>query len=143
LKFVITVDREIHLPTATTGLEPIGYRGALLSSFLQVNVYVTHNLLIVLLQIANKMGLKNKEKTYNQYDFICVFVSIEELYIEREREGEKRSSTCLSRCTGVAAVCYTQCRLLCVSSQKNGWKLNGCFTIFSNLRLELICLSLM
>jgi ribosomal protein L32E len=43
---------------ATTGLVPIGYRGALLSSLLQVNVYVTHNLLNVLVQIANKMGLK-------------------------------------------------------------------------------------
>jgi hypothetical protein len=43
---------------ATTGLEPIGYRGALLSSLLQVNVYVTHNLLNVLVQIANKMGFK-------------------------------------------------------------------------------------
>jgi hypothetical protein len=45
---------------ATTGLVPIGYRGALLSSLLQVNVYVTHNLLNVLVQIANKMGLKKK-----------------------------------------------------------------------------------
>jgi hypothetical protein len=44
----------------TTGLEPIGYRGALLSSLLQANVYVTHNLLNVLVQIANKMGLKKK-----------------------------------------------------------------------------------
>jgi hypothetical protein len=46
------------LPKATTGLVPIGYRGTLLSSLLQVNVYVTHNLLNVLVQIANKMGLK-------------------------------------------------------------------------------------
>jgi hypothetical protein len=37
---------------------PIGSRGALLSSLLQVNVYVTHNLLNVLVQIANKMGFK-------------------------------------------------------------------------------------
>jgi hypothetical protein len=36
----------------------IGYRGALLSCLLQVNVYVTHNMLNVLVQIANKMGLK-------------------------------------------------------------------------------------
>jgi hypothetical protein len=43
---------------ATTGLEPIGYREALLSSLLQVNVHVTHNLLNVLEQIANKMRLK-------------------------------------------------------------------------------------
>jgi hypothetical protein len=38
---------------------PIGYRGALLSSLLHVYVYVTHNLLNVLVQISNKMGLKN------------------------------------------------------------------------------------
>jgi hypothetical protein len=44
--------------SATTGLEPIDYRGALLSSLLQVNVSVTHNLLIVLVQIANKWDLK-------------------------------------------------------------------------------------
>jgi hypothetical protein len=37
---------------------PIGYRGALLSSLLQVNVYVTHNLLNVLVQTTNKMRLK-------------------------------------------------------------------------------------
>jgi hypothetical protein len=42
---------------AATGLEPIGYRGALLSSLLQVNVYVTHNLLNVLVQIAKRMEL--------------------------------------------------------------------------------------
>jgi hypothetical protein len=47
---------------ATTGLVPIGYRGALLSSLLHATVYVTHNLLNVLVQIANKMGLK---KSYN------------------------------------------------------------------------------
>jgi hypothetical protein len=45
-----------------TGFEPIGYRGALLSSLLQVNVYVTHNLLNVLVQIANKMGFKKKKE---------------------------------------------------------------------------------
>jgi hypothetical protein len=48
----------VFFPSATTGLEPIDYRGALLSSLLQVNVYVTHNLLIVLVQIANKWDLK-------------------------------------------------------------------------------------
>jgi hypothetical protein len=35
-------------------------RGALLSSLLQVNIYVTQNLLNVLVQILNKMGLKKK-----------------------------------------------------------------------------------
>jgi hypothetical protein len=48
------------LVKATTGLEPIGYRGALLSCLLQVNVYVTHNLLNVLVQTENKMGFKKK-----------------------------------------------------------------------------------
>jgi hypothetical protein len=43
---------------AITGLKPIGYRGEQLSSLLQVNVYVTHNLLNVLVHTANKMGLK-------------------------------------------------------------------------------------
>jgi hypothetical protein len=49
---------------ATTGLEPVGYRGELLSSLLQVNVCVTFNLLNVLVQIANKMGLKNASGTH-------------------------------------------------------------------------------
>jgi hypothetical protein len=48
---------------ATTGFVPIGYREALLSSLLQVNVYVAHNLLNVLVQIANKMGLHNERNT--------------------------------------------------------------------------------
>jgi hypothetical protein len=43
----------------TTGLEPISYRGALLSTLLHATVYVRHNLLNVLVQAANKMGLKN------------------------------------------------------------------------------------
>jgi hypothetical protein len=47
---------------ATTGLEPIGYRGALLTCLLQVNVYVTHNLLNVLVQIANRMELKKIQR---------------------------------------------------------------------------------
>jgi hypothetical protein len=38
---------------AATGLVPISYRGALLSSHPQANVYVTQNLLNVLVQIAN------------------------------------------------------------------------------------------
>jgi hypothetical protein len=41
-----------------TGLVPIDYRGAMLSSLLHVTVYVTHNLLNVLVQIANKIGFK-------------------------------------------------------------------------------------
>jgi hypothetical protein len=49
---------QVFFPKATTGLVPIGYSGALLSSLLQVNVYLTHNLLNVLVQIANKMDFK-------------------------------------------------------------------------------------
>jgi hypothetical protein len=45
---------------ATRGLEPISYRGALLSTLLHATVYVTHNLLNVLVQIENKMGFKKK-----------------------------------------------------------------------------------
>jgi hypothetical protein len=53
---------------ATTGLVPIGYRGALLSSLLvQVNVYVTHNLLNVLVQIANKLGIKKNSNAQTQH----------------------------------------------------------------------------
>jgi hypothetical protein len=48
-------------PKATRGLEPISYRGALLSTLLHGTVYMfLHNLLNVLVQIANKMGLQNK-----------------------------------------------------------------------------------
>jgi hypothetical protein len=46
---------------ATRGFEPISYRGALLSTLLHATVYTfLHNLLNVPVQIANKMGLKNK-----------------------------------------------------------------------------------
>jgi hypothetical protein len=55
--------RLVLLPKATTGLEPIGYRGALLSSLLHVTVYVTRNLLNALVQIANKMGFKRKKSS--------------------------------------------------------------------------------
>jgi ribosomal protein L32E len=49
-------------PKATRGLEPIGYRGALLSTLLHATVYMfLHNLLNVLVQIANKMGLQKKK----------------------------------------------------------------------------------
>jgi hypothetical protein len=48
-------------PKATRGFEPIGYRGALLSTLLHATVYkFIHNLLNVLVQIANKMGLQKK-----------------------------------------------------------------------------------
>jgi hypothetical protein len=46
------VDRVLSFPKATGGLEPISYRGVLLSTLLHAIVYV-------LVQIANKMGLKN------------------------------------------------------------------------------------
>jgi hypothetical protein len=53
----------LYFPKATTGLVAIGYRGVLLSSLLQVNVHVTHSLLNVLVQIANKMGSKKNSLT--------------------------------------------------------------------------------
>jgi hypothetical protein len=46
------------------GLEPISYRGALLSTLLHATLYMfLHNLLNVLVQIANKMGLQRKMDT--------------------------------------------------------------------------------
>jgi hypothetical protein len=46
---------------ATRGLEPISYRGVLVSTLLHAIVYMfLHNLLNVLVQIANKMGLQKK-----------------------------------------------------------------------------------
>jgi hypothetical protein len=48
-----------RFPKATRGIERISYKGVLLSTLLRVTVYVLlHNLLNVLLQIANKMGLQ-------------------------------------------------------------------------------------
>jgi hypothetical protein len=49
-------------PKATRGLESISYRGALLSTLLHATVYMfLHNLLNVLLQIANKLALQTKK----------------------------------------------------------------------------------
>jgi hypothetical protein len=46
-------------PKATRGLEPISYRGVLVSTLLHATVYVfLHNLLNVLLHTANKMAFK-------------------------------------------------------------------------------------
>jgi ribosomal protein L32E len=48
-------------PKATRGLEPISYRGVLVSTLLHATVYMfLHNLLNVPVQIANKMGLQKK-----------------------------------------------------------------------------------
>jgi hypothetical protein len=52
----------------------MGYRGALLSSLLQVSVYVTHNLLNVLVQIANKMEFKKKLAMLIPVDLIPTWV---------------------------------------------------------------------
>jgi hypothetical protein len=53
-------------PKATRGLEPISYRGMLVSTLLHATVYMfLHNLLNVLVQIADKMGLqKNIHKPF-------------------------------------------------------------------------------
>jgi hypothetical protein len=51
---------------ATIALEPISYRGALLNTLLHATVYMfLHNLLNVLVQVANKMGLL-KMASYQQ-----------------------------------------------------------------------------
>jgi hypothetical protein len=48
-------------PKATRGLNLISYRGVLVSTLLHATVYMfLHNLLNVLVQIANKMGLQKK-----------------------------------------------------------------------------------
>jgi hypothetical protein len=49
------------IPKGTRGFEPISYRGAQLSTLLHATVYIfLHNLLNVLVHIANKMGLQKK-----------------------------------------------------------------------------------
>jgi hypothetical protein len=58
--FVILVCKFLF-PKAIRGFEPISYRGALLSTLLHATVYmILHNLLNVLVQIANKMELQKK-----------------------------------------------------------------------------------
>jgi hypothetical protein len=53
---------QVLFPKATRGLEPISYRGVLLSTLLHSTVYVfLYKLLNVLVQIANKMELQKKK----------------------------------------------------------------------------------
>jgi hypothetical protein len=73
---------QVLLPKTTGGLEPISYR-ALLNTLLllHVTVYVTHNLLNVLAQIANKMELKktlcSKSRTsYQSFASACHIWSV-------------------------------------------------------------------
>jgi hypothetical protein len=57
LRFILRV----LFPKATRGFEPISYSGVLASTLLHTAVYVSlHNLLNVLVHIANKMGLQKK-----------------------------------------------------------------------------------
>jgi hypothetical protein len=52
-------------PKATRGFEPISYSGALLSTLLHATVYMfLHNLLNVLVQMANKNGITKKNRSY-------------------------------------------------------------------------------
>jgi hypothetical protein len=63
-------------PKATRGLEPISYRGALLSTLLHATVYVfLHDLLNVLVQIANKMGLQKKSSDLRKKGILAVEAS--------------------------------------------------------------------
>jgi hypothetical protein len=49
----------IKIPKATRGFEPVSYRGVLLSILLHATVYMfLHNLLNILVQIANKIELQ-------------------------------------------------------------------------------------
>jgi hypothetical protein len=58
---------EVLLPKATRGLEPISYRGLLLSTLLHASVYMfLNNLLNALVHIANKMGLQKKGRLVEQ-----------------------------------------------------------------------------
>jgi hypothetical protein len=53
-----------EFPKATRGFEPISYRGALLNTLLNATVYMfLQNLLNVLVQTANKMGLQKKSSS--------------------------------------------------------------------------------
>jgi hypothetical protein len=58
---------QVLFPKATRGFEPISYRGVLASALLHatVNLFL-HNLLNVLVQIANKMGLQKKTTSYSR-----------------------------------------------------------------------------
>jgi hypothetical protein len=61
--FVILIFKFLF-PKASRGFEPISYRGALLSTLLHATVYkFLHNLLNVLVQTANKMGLQKKNSS--------------------------------------------------------------------------------
>jgi hypothetical protein len=60
----------VLFPKATIGLDSISYRGELLSTLLHATVYMfLHNLLNVLVQIANKMGLP---KNIAACAFVCI-----------------------------------------------------------------------
>jgi hypothetical protein len=48
----------VPFPQGTTGLMPISYIGALLSTILHATLYVLHNLMNVLVEIANKIELQ-------------------------------------------------------------------------------------
>jgi hypothetical protein len=63
---VFSVSRKLTATAkATRGFEPISYRGVLVTTLLHAIVYVfLHNLLNVLVQIANKIGLPKKKKGY-------------------------------------------------------------------------------
>jgi hypothetical protein len=55
------ISTQFHFFQIRFPLEPISYRGALLSTLLHATVYVfLQNLLNVLVQISNKMGFKKK-----------------------------------------------------------------------------------
>jgi hypothetical protein len=60
-KITNTTIQECLLVNIGINNEPISYRGALLSTLLHATVYMfLHNLLNLLVQIENKMGLRKK-----------------------------------------------------------------------------------
>jgi hypothetical protein len=59
---------KLLIPKATRGVEPISCRGALLSTLLHATAYMfLHNLLHVLVQITNKIGLQKKSCNVEHY----------------------------------------------------------------------------
>jgi hypothetical protein len=66
---------QVLFPNATRDLEPISYGEVLLSILLHASVYMfLHNLLNVLVQIENKMGLQKKNFIRHHYSHLEHFL---------------------------------------------------------------------
>jgi hypothetical protein len=77
---VLRFSLQVLFPKATKGLEPVSYRGVLVSTLLHATVYMfLHNLLNVLVQIANKMELQKKMTIIRNYTTACRVINTEYL----------------------------------------------------------------